>query len=241
MLISLIALKFNNLRKRIPLGLLCIYLLILCHVILYGRKMDTWMPVRLISYLVVPWNYIFFCDVRLSRLSMDYIKPLTWFAAIFIIMYFVSFSFQAEFPTMINYPFILQIFLILMSIYILITRDIRVSGEVLQETSDYKGQRPSQRQTRTIEISRDFESAFDLCVNSMDNYQLMDCMGNKKKGILKVKAIDWGNGTDLVSFRLKRIDDHNTQVLIKSQPLSLTVDQDGRNYKRIEEIVKFLK
>ena len=233
--------KFRNLRNRVPFGFLCVYVIILCHFVLHGGNKEIFPFGWWIFYFFGPFFYFHLCDARLTMLQSDYIKPLIWFVAFFMILTGVNIAFQYEFPTMINYAFILQIILILMSIYVIVSRDIRESGEILQETSNCKGKRPSQRQMRIIEISCDFKSAFKRCVKSLDDYILEGwTVVKEKQGIISVKVIEWGNGGEVIRFKLKRIDDKNTMIVIKSQTDSLSPDRDGRNYKRIEEIVEFL-
>lgn len=119
--------------------------------------------------------------------------------------------------------------------------------------SDYRARKKSQssseeiyevRQKREFTLLLPFEKAFELCLESvsvLDRAKIKKKSFEKGKIVIKTK-ISWETFGNRIIYRLRKINDHLTEVSLLSVPIPRTAVVDyGDGWKIVEDISKFLK
>ncbi|KPK02943.1 MAG: hypothetical protein AMK71_00505 [Nitrospira bacterium SG8_35_4] len=98
--------------------------------------------------------------------------------------------------------------------------------------------------SRDIELKMPRDRAFDLCVASLGSINRCTITEeNRSQGRIEAKTgINWKTWGDTVSFRLSRLDDDTTNVMLTSRPTARTTLVDfGKNLENVQLIIAFLK
>jgi hypothetical protein len=98
--------------------------------------------------------------------------------------------------------------------------------------------------TRDIELKIPFDQAFDLCIESLDCINRCNIMEkDRHQGKIAAKTgINWKTWGDTISFRLSRLNDDTTRVIVSSRPTARTTLVDfGKNLENVRIIISWLK
>jgi len=99
-------------------------------------------------------------------------------------------------------------------------------------------------QVRNIELPLPYDSAFDLCIRSLDLISRCKVREeDRSRGRITARSsINWKTWGDTISFEITRRSNETTAVKITSRPTSRSTIVDyGKNLENVKTIVSFLE
>jgi len=99
------------------------------------------------------------------------------------------------------------------------------------------------KQTKEIELPVSYPQAFQLCIDSLSQLKNPKIKENDdSRGVIVAKTgMTWDTFGDTISFKLRKMGENQTRIVISSKPLFIQVVDYGKNLENINKILSFME
>jgi len=99
------------------------------------------------------------------------------------------------------------------------------------------------KHSANMNVSLRYEDAFQLCLKSLEKVKTPAVQHqDSDQGMITAKTgKTWNTWGDIVSFQLRKVDEHVTSIEVESRPAKFQIIDYGENLKNIHLIQTYLK